>query len=395
MNIGFVSTWYERGAAYVTKQYIKALSETNNIYVYVRDGEYAKKNPSWDFEYVTWGLKSTGVSSVVWWHFKRWIEKNCLDIIFFNEQRDMEVVAKIKLFLPDIKLGSYIDYYKRNTVSSFELYDFLICNTLRHYSVFKWHPQVYYVPWGTDISLFKPKQRDDIKSDKVIFFHSMGYSLRKGTELLIKLFLTTDLKNESKLIIHTQLNIEEALGYSKETLKNNGIDIIEKTVTAPGLYHLGEVYVYPTELDGLGLTIYEAVSCGLPIIGTDIAPINEIVNSDIGRLVKVEGLISREDGYYWPVAIIDSDDLYKQMKYYIQIKDNINSLSKKVRDIAIERYDWSKHYAEINYIFEKSKLIKRLSDKDKRVYLPHKRKLQIMIECIKTIHANLRGKRNV
>ena len=34
MNIGFVSTWFERGAAYVTKAYIELLKDENNIYIY-------------------------------------------------------------------------------------------------------------------------------------------------------------------------------------------------------------------------------------------------------------------------------------------------------------------------------------------------------------------------
>jgi len=31
MRIGFVSTWFERGAAYVTKSYIDTLKEKNEI----------------------------------------------------------------------------------------------------------------------------------------------------------------------------------------------------------------------------------------------------------------------------------------------------------------------------------------------------------------------------
>lgn len=57
MNIGFVSTWFERGAAYVTRQYVDALRNEHNVYVYARGGEqYAKGNPDWDLPYVTWGI---------------------------------------------------------------------------------------------------------------------------------------------------------------------------------------------------------------------------------------------------------------------------------------------------------------------------------------------------
>jgi len=57
------------------------------------------------------------------------------------------------------------------------------------------------------------------------------------------------------------------------------------------LYYLGDVYVYPTTLDGLGLTVYEALASGLPVIATDVAPMNEIITEDNGKLVKVSSLV--------------------------------------------------------------------------------------------------------
>ena len=296
MNIGFVSTWFERGAAYVTKAYIELLKDENNIYIYARAGEkYGKGDPNWDWENVTWGLQLEG-TRINFNHFKKWIKKNNIEVIFFNEQKDVEILIEIKKKLPTIKIGAYIDYYKEDTIKEFWLYDFLICNTKRHYSVFKIHPQCYYVPWGTNIELFKPKI---MENKRITFFHSMGMSLRKGTDILIKAFIEGDLYKESDLIIHTQLNLLKSLGYNKNELAKYNIKIIEKTVTAPGLYHLGDVYVYPTTLDGLGLTIYEALSVGLPVITTNNGPMNEIIEDrKNGYLVEVEKYCSRSDGYY-------------------------------------------------------------------------------------------------
>lgn len=41
MNIGIVTTWFERGAAYVSRQYLEALrSDSNNsVYIYMREVE--------------------------------------------------------------------------------------------------------------------------------------------------------------------------------------------------------------------------------------------------------------------------------------------------------------------------------------------------------------------
>lgn len=361
MNIGFVSTWLERGAAYVTKSYIDLLKDSNKVFVYARGGEYfAKGDPNWDLSYVTWGLRLRG-TSINYGHFKKWIKKNNIDILFFNEQRDIKILYEIKRDLPNIKIGAYIDYYKENTVDEFRLYDFLICNTKRHYSVFQNHKQCYYVPWGTDINLFKP-QENSRKS--LTFFHSSGMSLRKGTELLIKAFIEGELYKQSNLVIHTQINLEDKLGLKIEDLKDYNIKIINKTVSAPGLYHLGDVYVYPTTLDGLGLTMYEALSCGLPVITTDNAPMNEVINDSVGYLVDVKRLVSRADGYYWPLSICDKSSLIKGMKYFVRKKDQITHYKEKCRETAIKKWNWQDRENEVLEIFNNTKIIVDLT-KDK------------------------------
>lgn len=354
MNIGFISTWLERGASYVTKAYIEALKDCNNIFVYARGGEeFAKGDSQWDLNYVTWGLKLSG-TKINFKHLKKWIIENSIEVLFFNEQREMEVLALIKKELPSIKLGAYIDYYKEDSINEFFLYDFLICNTKRHYSVFKNHPQCYYVPWGTDLELFKAQHNNN---NDLTFFHSVGMSMRKGTDLLLKAFIDGQIYKHSRLVIHSQLNFEENFGYKIKELETYNIDVIEKTVTAPGLYYLGDVYVYPTTLDGLGLTIYEALSCGLPVITTNNAPMNEVVNNDIGFLVDVERYCSRTDGYYWPLSICSKESLIRAMMYYIENKNELSNFKKKSRQYALSEFDWKSRYIDIRKIFTESKIL--------------------------------------
>ena len=69
--------------------------------------------------------------------------------------------------------------------------------------------------------------------------------------------------------------------------KQDLLKIYEKTLPAPGLYHLGDVYVYPSRLDGVGLTVGEALACGLPVITTENGPMDEFVEDGFnGRLGK-------------------------------------------------------------------------------------------------------------
>lgn len=357
MNIGFVTTWLERGATYVTKTYMELLAPRHNLYVFARGGEYAdKRKDDPYFPNITWGLRLAG-TRIDWRQFSKWIKKNNIEVVFFNEQSDFECLYKLKIHYPDVILGAYIDYYKEDTVKKFEIYDFLICNTKRHYSVFNWHPAAYYVPWGTDLSVFNykksPKPREEL-----VFFHSMGMSPRKGTDVLINAFIKGEFyKKNARLIIHTQIDISNLI--SKDDALKFNIEIINKEVPHPGLYYLGDVYVYPTTLDGLGLTVYEALASGLPVIATDVAPMNEIITEDNGKLVKVSSFRCRKDAYYWPQAFVDEDALIAAMQFYVENRDKIDFYRSQARKYAEEKLNIFDRRDEVLYIFENAKAIDR------------------------------------
>ncbi|TDL93395.1 glycosyltransferase [Macrococcus brunensis] len=354
MKIGFVTTWMERGGAYVTKAYIDLLKDNHEVFVYARGGVLlAKGDQNWDKDYVTWAPRQYS-TNIRFSHFKKWIEENEIDTVFFNEQQEIEPVLLLKKQFPQLKVGTYIDYYKENTVKDFDIYDFLICNTKRHYSVFKDHAQCFYVPWGTDIETFKLQQQ---QFDEIVFFHSSGLSNRKGTTYLVDAFMDETIYPYAKLIIHTQQDFEKTFSYSLDELQKYNIQVIEKTVSAPGLYHLGNVYVYPTKLDGLGLTMYEALACGLPVIATDNAPMNEVINNKVGRLVEVENFICRADAYYWPLSIVKQTSLIEQLRYFIDHKNELQQMSDTARQEAVNKWNWLDRKEEIERIFTETKVI--------------------------------------
>ena len=336
MNIGFVSTWLERGATYVTRTYMDLLKQSNNLFVFARGGEFFDSTMSYEGATIEKGLRLKNVE-INWRQFENWIKSNKLDIIIFNEQDELDAVYKTRISFPNVLLVCYIDYYKENTLQSFDIYDVLLCNTKRHYEAFKWHNGARYLPWGADLDVFKcPTDRVD--KDKVVFFHSAGMSNRKGTLTLINAFVGNVLAEKgAKLIVHSQKKLETQ--YTDQELKKAGVEVITKTVHHPGLYYMGDVYVYPTTLDGLGLTIYEALASGLPVITTDAAPMNEIVNNENGRLVAVKRVCSRSDGYYWPLSYVDDRSLMDAMLYYIKNKESLGKLKQAARTYAEENLD--------------------------------------------------------
>lgn len=361
MNIGIVTTWYERGAAYVSKAYMNALQTQGHVvHIFVRGGaSYAFGDPAWHLPNVTWGsryapprrLTRCKRQYVNMMALENWLYRNNIDLVIFNEEHGIETVKTVREL--GYSVGAYIDYYRQDTVEQFREYDFLLCNTRRHYEVFRRFPNCLFIPWGTDIDLYAPSARNrdiDQSQQEVVFFHSAGWggvNLRKGTDLVVEAFQYV--AGHARLILHSQSPLEN-YGDTVATLvaTDDRIDFIAKTVTAPGLYHMGDVFVYPTRLEGIGLCIPEALASGLPVITTKNGPMNEFVEDGLnGLLVSVRETRERHDGYYWPECVADVDHLARQMQRYVDDRALLAVHKKQARTSAERRLDWAKNSADL------------------------------------------------
>ncbi|MBT3276277.1 MAG: glycosyltransferase family 4 protein [Spirochaetales bacterium] len=359
MRIGIVTTWFERGAAYVSRQYAELLSSQHDIYIYARAGEeQEKENTVWNQYDICWD-KERSISRYIGAYLnlrqmKAWIRSKNLHIVLFNEQQWWPAVIAAREC--DVVIGAYVDYYTKATVPFFGSYDFLLCNTRRHHSVFSKHEKAIYIPWGTNCDLFKPQQKERRKDDRVVFFHSAGMNPeRKGTEIAIKaLDLLYQQRQPCKMLIHTQRDIgiffPDLKVVISKLIQAEVLEIITGTVAAPGLYHRGDVYVYPTRLEGIGLTIAEAYACGLPVIVPDEPPMNEFISPEQAErsLVPVSSRRPRDDGYYWPLCIVDESDLSEKMRMYIENSGNLGELQNAARSHAVAHLNWENNSAALN-----------------------------------------------
>lgn len=357
MNIGIVTTWFERGAAYVSRQYRDILSEEHEVFVYARGGEsFGIGDPCWDDASVTWQKKCFNQlpTSVDLKDFENWVKYKRLDLVFFNEQHCWDPVLACRRL--GVLTGSYIDYYTERTVPFFGCYDFLICNTNRHYNVFKWHPQCFFLPWGTKTDLFTMNSSEPVNQGCVTFFHSAGVSPhRKGCDLVIQAF--SQIPEPARLVLHTQQKLKKFFPHLAgliSRLESEGrLQCYEESVTAPGLFHLGDIYVYPTQLDGIGLTIIEANACGLPVITTACEPMTEFIQHGVnGRHIKVDKYVARWDGYYWPQAHISLQDLIEQMHWYVDHAGELNIMKQNARQYAEDHFCWKKNTESLSQVFK-------------------------------------------
>jgi 1,2-diacylglycerol 3-alpha-glucosyltransferase len=349
MNIGLVTTWFPSGAGFVSKAYERALSHKNNIFIFAR-GCKPQVDSEWNGKNVTWASVHPCITGVYSKEFKKWIETNNISTVLFNEQRHWEIIKFAKGM--NLIVGAYIDYYTADTVPFFNLYDFLICNTKRHFKVFKNHPQVVYCPWGTNIKEYTPSK--SLASRPLTFLISAGWDGayakdadwldRRGAGLTLRAF--SKLKGECKLIVLSQVELESCpLDWSEIVNSDSRIKFMVGSFS-PTPYNLGDIYVYPSRLDGIGLTLPEAISSGLPAITTNSPPMTEFVIDEFnGKLIQVEDFRGRPDGYFWAESICSEKSLIDAMSYYINNQDQILIHSSNSREFAIENLDWEKNSA--------------------------------------------------
>lgn len=401
MKIGIVTTWFERGAAYVSRQFKDILASEHEVVIYARGGEsYAIGDPNWDHDYVTWGepAETYAFSDINLKQFKQWLTENNIDIVLFNEQKIWAPVLLCREL--GIRTGAYIDYYTEQTVPMFGVHDFLICNTKRHHSVFDWHPQCFYIPWGTDTTLYSPQNDcEPANKGQVTFFHSAGMSpFRKGSDLVIEAF--AKLSGDAKLVLHSQVKIEKHFPELTETVASltasGRIEVHDYTVSAPGLFHLGDVYVYPSRLDGIGLTIMEAAASGLQLIVSDNGPMNEFVEVGTnGATASIEKLWARWDGYYWPQCEVAVDDLADKMQQFVDNQSQIKALKQQSRDYAEQHFDWTKNTSNLNSLMTQVRLLdereitaarSKCTGYDQKLFERHKKTLRQSTVDYMTFH---------
>jgi 1,2-diacylglycerol 3-alpha-glucosyltransferase len=340
LKIGFVTTWFERGQSYVTKTFRDVLADKYETFIFARMGEIGTSYGIFKYQETKgfWAVKH--LTTYHDYHIPhdvilKWLNDNEIDIVFFNEEYDWHLVDFCKKL--GKKVVTYLDFYKHDWKSKLSIYDVVFCSTKRIFNLIKDMVNVYYVGWGINTDLFKPTEAEN----KYTFFHNAGWfggNYRKNTPAVIYAFNEISKDKDYTLLIHTQLGIKFLPAEIANIIINNrNITFHVETIPAPGLYHRGNIYIYPSKLDGLGLSLIEALSCGLPAITTDEPPMNEFVKDNYnGLLARVAERNIRQDNIAFPEAIIDIDDLMRKMEYLADNEDTRKEFGKNARRNIID-----------------------------------------------------------
>lgn len=131
---------------------------------------------------------------------------------------------------------------------------------------------------GIDQELFKPVNTDDLQfrkkynlpTGKKILLFSGNPTIRKGGDLLPRIMKEV---GDEYILLMTG-------GLRKEHVQTGQNIIALGKLTLPELieiYNACDIFLFPTRLEGFGLSVAEAMACGKPVVTTDCSSLPELV----------------------------------------------------------------------------------------------------------------------
>jgi glycosyltransferase involved in cell wall biosynthesis len=164
-----------------------------------------------------------------------------------------------------------------------------------------------YMPLDKEMCRHVIQKRLNIKKPFLLYIG--GFSPRKNVRSLIMAFakIYKEFNSDYNLVIVGSLRDEgNALRELSEKLDMSSriifTDFLEEEIL-PTLYNAADVFVYPSLYEGFGLPPLEAMSCGTPVITSNVSSIPEVVNNagilidayDTSNLINALGSIVNND----------------------------------------------------------------------------------------------------
>ena len=201
---------------------------------------------------------------------------------------------------------------------------------------------VFVLPHGIDPNVFKYTERT--KSDVFKFLYVGEASDRKGIFHLLKAFISL-FENNDKVELHIKSNTDMLFYNSNEVqniIKNHknihwhiGNEGHDKVIE---LYKKCHAYVYPSRGDSFGMTLLEAMACGLPIITTTLPGATDLLGD---RVEYINSKLVTVLGHPWFKGEWGEPDLEELKTKMKQLYENYDtSKLKDHSDYIRETYSW-------------------------------------------------------
>ena len=148
----------------------------------------------------------------------------------------------------------------------------------------KGNPYVFYLPQQINWDNFKPSE-GSLKKDLKINGPLVGTVARFSPEKNINMVINCARKmSDVDFVIVGEGPQKDIIKKMTKSIKN--LHILDFTNDVSNIYNSLDVFFLPSKMEGVPLTILEAMSCGVPVVSSDVGNIKEIIVDDINGYIN-------------------------------------------------------------------------------------------------------------
>ncbi|GAB4493762.1 MAG: glycosyltransferase [Anaerolineales bacterium] len=198
-------------------------------------------------------------------------------------------------------------------------------------------------PWGVDLSHFTPKDWSLVTDNSFTVFCNRSWEPIYGVDVLARAFVrVAQQRPEARLLL---LGSGSQGHLIRDILTQGGV--LEQTTFAgqvnhadlPRFYHMADLYISASHVDGSSVSLMEAMACGLPCLVSDIPANQEWVQTGYNGWLFRDG---------------DERDLATKILQAIENQKSLSQIGQNARIIAEARADWRKSSQILYQAYQKT-----------------------------------------
>ncbi|MDX1673872.1 MAG: N-acetyl-alpha-D-glucosaminyl L-malate synthase BshA [Longimicrobiales bacterium] len=198
------------------------------------------------------------------------------DITLVGRDPSYQSVVRFSLLKSD-GITAVSEFLKRETVERFDVPD----------------DSIEVIPNFVDLEIYRrdiePCHRDQFATDaeKVVMHISNFRSVKRVTDV-VRIFARIARETPAKLVF---IGDGPERGHTRKVAADEGVDArvvyLGKQESVADILACADLFLLPSDNEAFGLVALEAMACGVPVVGSDVGGLPEVVTGEAGRLHPV------------------------------------------------------------------------------------------------------------
>jgi glycosyltransferase involved in cell wall biosynthesis len=195
------------------------------------------------------------------------------------------------------------------------------------------------IPNGVDVDKYSPGE-SPIKSQfkaKRLFVYLGRIAPEKNVESLLKAWRHCEMGHECQLLIVGDGPLKPSLqiNYGKE-YGINWLGFIADEMTRINILRAADVFILPSLVEGLSLSLLEAMSCGAACLATDAGADGEVLEGGAGAILGTQGVTTQ---------------LRTLLPLFRDHPEITELLGRKARERVLERYTFNENINRLEKLY--------------------------------------------